>query len=220
MAASLIAKTAMFQLSKAFPKTLSLRPSIKVSRICLSTAASKRPEGRDAYESANPRAEFAYRVDTSSDEDYAHDAKEKTEETAGMASDKANEMTDRAAETSRSANETMRQKANEYAQDTKEIAQSARDKAKEGTEKASQTAHEWKEKSKEGAHGVTEKTEEVAGTVVGKAKQTAQGAWDAAKGTGQKIKETVVGKNKEGKMDEDVVDLRRRVELEGDERKY
>ncbi|KAE8719934.1 hypothetical protein F3Y22_tig00109924pilonHSYRG00090 [Hibiscus syriacus] len=51
----------MFQLSKTFPKTLSLRPSTNVSRLCFSTAASKRPEGRDAYESANPKAEFAYR---------------------------------------------------------------------------------------------------------------------------------------------------------------
>lgn len=70
-----------------------------------------------------------------------------------------------------------------------------------------------KEKTKEG----TNKAAGTAQSLGEKAKQTAQGAWETAKDTTEKIKETVVGKededrndDREKRMDEDVVELRRR----------
>ncbi|KAK7412360.1 hypothetical protein VNO78_03815 [Psophocarpus tetragonolobus] len=126
----------------------------------------------------------------------------------------ADEMSERGKETMRKGFDRSKEYAEEAKEQTKDAAESMKDSAKDAAGTVA-------DKSREGVERTKEKTEEMVGSLknVGeKAKQGMQGAWEKAKDTTHKIKDTVVGKDDDDRhggpkdKDEDVADLKRRVE--------
>ncbi|XP_031091368.1 late embryogenesis abundant protein At3g53040-like [Ipomoea triloba] len=240
MSSSMTKNAIMSFLSKATrPPSPSSSPRPKFSRVCFSSASS--PQGFNASEDYKRRDyEKGYAGDRTVG-DAAAEVAEKTRESAREAADRTKERTHEMKEDAKGGARDAKDRAKEYAHDaterTKEGASKAADKAREYANRTKDTTKETAgaaaERTKEGAN----KAAEAAESIGEKAKQTVQGAWGAAKETGQKIKESVVGKSEDVEDyvedhtkpprkvspeektmdDEDVVELRRRA---GDNKKF
>ncbi|PRQ28977.1 hypothetical protein RchiOBHm_Chr5g0008841 [Rosa chinensis] len=191
MASLSLAKNLIFNLSKSFPQSqvsLSLRPSLKISRVCF-TSASKFSEGRNAAEENR---------DSNSHRPYADkDWRDKERGYGSAEVSKHAKETMEGLEKTKRESEEMKERAKDYAYEAKEKTKSAaetmEEKAKEGTYKASETAESAKEKAKDYAYDAKEKTKDMAGTVEEKAKEGTHKVAKTAGSAKEKAKDTVYG---------------------------
>ncbi|KAM5588186.1 late embryogenesis abundant protein 14 [Rosa sericea] len=197
MASLSLAKNLIFNLSKSFPQSqvsLSLRPSLKISRVCF-TSASKFSKGRNAAEeNRDSNSHRAY-----ADKDWRD--KERGYGSADVSKHAKETMEEGLEKTKREAEE-MKERAKDYAyaakEKTKSAAETMEEKAKEGTYKASETAESAKEKAKDYAYDAKEKTKDMAGTVAEKAKEGTHKVAETAESAKEKAKDTVYEATEKG----------------------
>ncbi|KAI3800404.1 hypothetical protein L1987_28494 [Smallanthus sonchifolius] len=240
-------RTAIFNISKAnIPRFTSLSFPQKASRVCF-TSASKHSQGKHASEETNNPYNRDESISYSGGKSSEHagnkmeEGKDRMKEGAGemkdISKDKANDMAGRAANKAGEVKDKANDMAGRAADRAGEMKDKAKEKSRDMKESAQETASEAADKADEGrrkaaemAKAAKDKTMDAAGAVAEKTKQTVAGAWDAAKESSQKIKESVVGTSSSSDndgddgswgddrarkpkkvVDEDVANLRRKV---------
>ncbi|GAB2298666.1 hypothetical protein Dimus_032736 [Dionaea muscipula] len=195
MASIFMAKGTILNLPKAFCRSPSLFPR-KISRVSF-TSASKHPaqdrHARDEDADTEPHA---------GPDQGARRAPDVSEKKAREMEECYGELKERAKEKARDSGEEVREFMEDVADKAEETSRDMKEGTKQKTKRVAETAEEAKEKTKHAAGSAAEKTKDATGSAVetaesvgDMAKNSVKGVWGVAKGTGQKIKETIVGRS-------------------------